>query len=78
MQALKEGAGRKTINSRQSGRVDQIEYDEYYVGSCKDIIDSIDQRLAACFGFVADEVDAISAFDLQFRVNGESEGAADA
>lgn len=78
MQALKKGAVRKSITSRQSGRVDRIEYDEYYAGSCKDIIDSIDQRLAVYFGFVADEADAISAFDLQFRVNGESEEPAGA
>ena len=78
MQALKKGAIRKTINSRQAGRVDQIEYDEYFAGSCINIIDSIDQRLAACFGFALDEVDAITSFDLQFRVSGDRSDVADA
>ena len=77
MQALKRGAARKVITSRQAGRIDRIEYDEYFVSSCKDIIDAIDDRLATCFGFTPEEVDAISAFDLQFRVSGEDEALTD-
>ena len=73
MQALKESAKRKTIASRQAGRDDRIEYDEYFVSSCKDIIDAIDSQLAICFEFTPEEVDAVLAFDLQFRVSGEGE-----
>ena len=60
------------ITSRQAGRVDRIEYDEYCVSSYKGIIETIDDRLAAHFGFTPVEVDAISAFDLQFRVSGDA------
>lgn len=77
MRALQEGATRKTITSRQGDTVARIEYDEYYASACKGIIDSIDQRLAICFGLNPEEADAISAFDLKFRVGSESEELTD-
>jgi hypothetical protein len=72
MLALKRGATRKTIMSRQGTNIDQIEYDEYNAGACKRIIDAIDQRVAHCFGFSQQEADAVSTFDLKFRMGGES------
>ncbi len=77
MKQLKRGAARKVIVSRQGRRVDRIEYDEYYSGGCKELIDSIDQRLAVHFSFTQAEIDAICAFDLKFRVGAEAEEIAD-
>ena len=77
MKQLKQGALRKVITSRQAGQVDRIEYDEYYASSCKELIDSIDQRLAVHFGFTQPEIDAVCAFDLKFRVGAEAEGVDD-
>ncbi|MEM5364830.1 DNA methyltransferase [Paraburkholderia azotifigens] len=68
MSQLKTGASRKVISSRQGDRVDRIEYDEYYSNTCKDLIDSIDERLGKHFDLSPSEVDAICAFDLKFRV----------
>jgi hypothetical protein len=63
----------KIITSRQAGREDRIEYDEYYASGCKDLIDAIDQRLAEHFDMTQAEVDAICSFDLKFRVGAEFE-----
>ena len=68
MKLLKRGAARKVITSRQAGGVDRIEYDEYFAGNCKELIDEIDRRLGEHFRFTQVEIDAICAFDLKFRV----------
>lgn len=75
MKQLKRGAARKVITSRQAGREDRIEYDEYYASDCKELIDSIDRRLGGHLGLAQVEVEAICSFDLKFRVGAEAEEA---
>ncbi len=68
MKQLKEQAVRKAITSKQGGRNDLIQYDEYYAAQCKETIDLIDQHLSKHFNLSPAESEAICAFDVKFRV----------
>ena len=72
MQKLVQHAARKTITSRQTNGYDIIEYDEYFVSKCKDVIDEIDVCLAGHLGCTEEQTDAIGSFDLKFRVGEDS------
>ena len=71
--SIKSNAVEKTINTKD-GSV--IEYAEFFVSESKGIIDKIDRRIAAQFGFSVPESDFIINFDIKYRMgqDGNCEG----
>lgn len=64
----RKNARRKSAYYMTTG---QVEYDEYYPGLSKPIIDEIDRILARHFGFTPEEIDFIIGFDVRYRTGGE-------
>lgn len=67
--AIQSSSKRKTIRTKQ-GHV--IEYDEINAASERCMIDEIDQRLAAGFGFTDQELDFIINYDIKYRLGSDS------
>lgn len=65
MRALKDGAERKEIRTRDGER---IAYDEYYGWKAKDCINEIDSLLAQHYGFTDEELDFIINYDIKYRM----------
>lgn len=74
MSDLQSNASRKTISTRDG---DVIEYDEYYGGRSKPIIDAIDTLLAAHYGFTDEELDFIINYDIKYRMGRDATTAED-
>ncbi len=66
MTDLKKKSKRR-VYEYKTGRV---EYDEFYPGLSKNVIDKIDQKLAEIFQFTDDEVDFLVTYDLKYRMGG--------
>ncbi len=62
---LHETSSRKTIKTKQ-GHV--INYDEMKASLAKEILDEIDRKLGKWFGFTPEEVDAITSYDIKYRM----------
>ena len=61
-------------NSVVRRRRDGVEYQEFYPGKSKEIIDEIDRELAAHYGFTDEELDFIINYDIKYRMgSAESE-----
>ncbi len=65
MEALKNGAERKNIKTKDGTK---ISYDEYYGWKAKPIIDQIDLILASHYGFSDKELDFIINYDIKYRM----------
>jgi hypothetical protein len=65
MKALRAGAERKTIQTRDGH---SIAYDEYYGRKAKETIDGIDRLLGKHYGFTDEELDFIISFDVKYRL----------
>ena len=52
----------------------KVEYDEFYPGLSKPIIDQIDTVLADHYGFTPEELDFIINYDIKYRMGKELEG----
>jgi ribosomal protein S24E len=55
-------------NSVIRKRRDGVEYQEFYPGKSKPIIDEIDRELAAHYGFTEEELDFIINYDIKYRM----------
>jgi len=65
MADYRKNARRKTCQYKTTGKV---EYDEFYPGQSKPIIDRIDNLLARHYGFTHEERDFIKNYDIKFRL----------
>lgn len=65
MEDYRRNSRRKEANYKTTGRV---EYDEFFPGLSKSIIDEIDQLLAQLFGFTDEELDFIINYDIKYRM----------
>jgi hypothetical protein len=53
-----------------------VEYEEYFPGRVKDVLDDIDRLLAVHYGFTGEELEYILNYELKYRmVRGEDDGA---
>jgi hypothetical protein len=66
--SLTKNAVRKVIQTRDGS---EISYAEFYASGSKELLDEIDQRLAAHYGFSADELDLIINYDIKYRMGQE-------
>jgi hypothetical protein len=73
MKALKAGAERKTIQTRDGHT---IAYDEYYGRKAKETIDEIDRLLAKHYGFTDEELGFVISYDAKYRM-GQDDSADD-
>jgi len=65
MADYRKNSRRKRCNYKATGRV---EYDEFYPGLSKPILDEIDQLLAKHYGLTDEELDFIINYDIKFRM----------
>lgn len=69
MKDYRKHARRKTCTYKATGRV---EYDEFYPGKSKHILDRIDEVLARHYGFTDEELDFIINYDIKFRMGNDA------
>ena len=74
MQDLKTNSRTRVYVYETSGRV---EYQEFYPGVSKPILDEIDTVLAAHYGFTAEELDFILNYDIKYRLGRDGGGEED-
>jgi len=68
MDSYKKNKERKSTFYKTTGKV---EYDEFYPGLSKSIIDQIDTVLAEHYGFTPEELDFIINYDIKYRMGKE-------
>jgi hypothetical protein len=54
--------------------VGEVQYQEFFFGESKPIIDEIDSVLAKDYGFTSEEIDFIISYDIKYRMGIELDG----